>query len=51
MGEAIKDALRLDFNRTEKLEFYGIKVNSNAELLAYRVFDDAFGLISAMDSD
>ncbi len=30
MGEARKDSLRLDFDRTLKLEFHGTKVTSDA---------------------
>jgi hypothetical protein len=44
MGESKKDALRVDFDRKLKLEFHGVKVTSNAGLLAYREIDDAFGL-------
>ena len=44
MGEARKDALRLDFDHRLKLEFHGTKVTSDAGLLAYRELDEAFAL-------
>jgi len=50
MGEAHKDALRLDFDRRLKLEFNGTKVTSNGGLLAYRELDDALSRTSAIDS-
>jgi len=50
MGEAHKDALRLDFDRRLKLEFHGTKVTSDAGLLAYRELDEAFGVTSAIGS-
>ena len=50
MGEARKDALRLDFGRTLKLEFHGTKVTSDAGLPAYRELDEASGLTSAIGS-
>jgi hypothetical protein len=44
MGESKKDALRVNFNRKLKLEFHGVKVTSDAGLLAYREIDNVFGL-------
>ena len=44
MGEARKDALRLNFDRKLKLEFHVTKVTSDAGLLAFRELDKALGV-------
>ena len=44
MGESRKHGLRVDFDRSLRLEFHGATTTSNAELLAYRELDSALGL-------
>jgi hypothetical protein len=51
MGEAGRDALRVAFDRTVKLEFHGATVSSNAGLLPYRDLDDAVQLTESAGAD
>ncbi|MHC4570466.1 MAG: transposase [Planctomycetota bacterium] len=44
MGEARKDALRVNLDKNLKLEFHGVKVTSDAGLLVYREIGDVFRL-------
>ena len=51
MGEASKDALRVDFDRAIKLEFHGARVSSDAGLFPYRDLDDAAQLTESGADD
>ncbi|MDP6096265.1 MAG: IS1380 family transposase, partial [Gammaproteobacteria bacterium] len=51
MGEACKDALRVNFDRELKVEFHGTKVTSDAGLLAYRELDEVLGLTTMIESE
>ena len=49
MGEARKEALRIDFDSQIKLEFHGASVTSDAGLVAYRELDEALGVTRMAD--
>ena len=51
MGEAGRNALRVCFDRTVKLEFHGATVSSDAGLLPYRDLDDAVRLTESAAAD
>ena len=44
MGEGRKEALRVDFDRSLKVEFHGANVTSDAGLLVFRELDEALCL-------
>ena len=44
MGEERGEALRVEFDRSVKVEFHGASVTSDAGLLAFRELDEALGL-------
>jgi len=48
MGEARKDALRVGFDGSVRLEFHGATVSSDGGLLAYRDVDDALALTATV---
>jgi hypothetical protein len=50
MGEARKEALRVDFDSQIKLEFHGAAITSDAGLVAYRELDEALSLTEMADA-
>ncbi len=44
MGERRKEALRVEFDRSVKVEFHGANVTSNGGLLVHRELDEVLGL-------
>ncbi len=44
MGERRREAFRVGFDRSVKIEFHGAHVTSDAGLLAFRELDEALGL-------
>ena len=51
MDEARRDALRVDFDGSIKLEFHGARVSSDAGLFPYRELDDAAQLTESSAAD
>jgi len=49
MSEARKSRLRVDLDRSVKLEFHGSAISSNGGLLAYRELDEAVALTVMAD--
>lgn len=50
MGERLKRPLRVNYDRQIQIEFHGVKVTSDAGLLAYRELDDVFELTEMVDN-
>ena len=46
MGERKKRALRVQFDRSVKLEFHGAKITSDGGILVYRELDEVLGLMA-----
>ena len=44
MGESKKEALRVQFDSSVKMEFHGAKLTSDGGLLVYRELDEVLGL-------
>ena len=44
MGESKKEALRVEFDSSVKMEFHGAKLTSDGGLIVYRELDEVLGL-------
>ena len=44
MGESKKEALRVQFDPSVKMEFHGAKLTSDGGLIVYRELDEVLGL-------
>jgi hypothetical protein len=44
MGEKIREALKLQFDKRLRLEFHGARITSDAGLLVFQELDEALGL-------
>jgi len=44
VGERRKEALRVEFDRSSKIEFHGTKVTSDAGLLPFQELDEVLGM-------
>jgi len=49
LGERRNAPLRVNYDRQIQMEFQGVKVTSDAGLLALRELDDTFGLTENME--
>ena len=50
-GEAEKEVIRPDFNRSVQLDFRGTKITSDTGVLMLREVDERFDIIDPMEDD
>ena len=51
MGESKKKPLRVEFDKSVKLEFHGAKISSDAGLMLHRELDEVLGLEGSITRD